>query len=354
MKFNATRLKKLSKLRKLKVKKENATRVALAGGTILTAAAIGFFMQSGTAVVASAVEEPRAKLVAENIAPKNDALVAALLQNDATHTLPDMPAERFAEMELPAQPIVLAVATDVPTKAMPSEEATPILGCDIQVQAKPAVAAMVNLSIDATCLPGDRVTVNHAGLVFTEVLDPQGMLEISVPAMAQTAEFLVTFSNGYTGSATADVGSLQFYDRVAVQWTGETGLQIHALEFGATYGEEGHVWYGNERDLTAVIGGRGGFLLRLGDGFSSLSKMADVYTFPTLNAAQGGEVQLTVEAEVNGANCGRAVSATSLQVRPGDTPIKKSLNVEIPSCSATGDFLVLQNLLEDLTFAQKG
>lgn len=344
------------KVKRLKVKKESATRVALVAGTISTAAAIGLFMQSGSPLEASAVAEPREKLVANDLDQPMDIprINAMLGRSDADQEIPAMPAERYAEAALPAQPIVLTVASEQPLSAMPKEETVPILGCDIDVQATPAVAAMVNLAVRASCLPNERVTVAHAGLTFTEILDAEGNLEISVPAMDANAVFDVSFPNGYTSSASVDVSSLQFYDRVAVQWVGETGLQIHALEFGAFYGDEGHVWFGNDRDLTAVIGGRGGFLLRLGDGFSEVSHMADVYTFPTVNAAASGDVALTVEAEVNGANCGRVVSATTLQVQPGKAPIKKSLNLEIPSCEASGDFLVLQNLLQNLTFAQNG
>ena len=355
--FDVDRLKmKRLKMERLKIKRikmgrEGVTKVALVAFTLTTAAAIGFLMQSGSPLEASAVQEPRDKLLASAIETNN--ANALLGFEDDGNALPAMPSERYAEASLPAQPIVLSVAGEVPVADMPKEESVPLLGCAIEASATPAVAAMVNLSVSASCLPGDRITVTHAGLVFTEVLNGDGMLEISVPAMAEEAEFDILFSNGFSATARADVASLQFYDRVAVQWTGETGLQIHALEFGADYGDEGHVWFGNERDLTAVIGGRGGFLLRLGDGFSEISQMADVYTFPTINAADAGDVQLTVEAEVNGANCGRMVSASTLQIQPGQGPIKKSLNVEIQGCNATGDFLVLQNLLQDLTFAEK-
>lgn len=340
------------KVKKIKVKRENATKVALVAFTIATAAAIGFVMQSGSPLEASVEQEPKQKVIASTLDPEQ---VNAILGLDhEERDLPQMPMERYAEATLPAQPIVLAVAGELPISDMPQEELVPIIGCNIEVSAAPAVAAMVNLSVTASCLPEERVTVSHAGLVFTEMLDEAGNLEISVPAMSQLATFRVDFPNGHAANAQVDIGSLQFYDRVAVQWMGESGLQIHALEFGATYGEEGHVWFGNERDLTAVIGGRGGFLMRLGDGFSEFSRMADVYTFPTVNAAESGDVQLTVEAEVNGANCGRAISASTLQVQPSQEPIKKTLNVEIPGCDATGDFLVLQNLLQNLTFAQKG
>ena len=66
MKMKVKRLKKL-KLKKLKVKKESATKVALVAFTVATAGAIGFLMQSGSPLEASAVVEPRTKLIASSI-----------------------------------------------------------------------------------------------------------------------------------------------------------------------------------------------------------------------------------------------------------------------------------------------
>ena len=332
---------------------DRTNKMALAAGTVSAAVAIGFVMQSGSPLEASAVLPPKEKQIAASLTPAMltaDLAIAPKVDGDA---LPVPPRELFQEATLPARPIVLAVAADLPTSQMPIEEDAPMLGCDISVKADPAVAAMVNLSITADCMPDAQVVISHAGLTFTEFLDADGSLGISVPAMRRDAHFSVEMPNGHTASARIDVPSLQFYDRVALQWMGESGLQIHAREFGAAYGEDGHVWFGNERDLTAVINGNGGFLLRLGDGLNEISQMADVYTFPSASAAQDGEVVLTVEAEVNGSNCNRDIHAQSLTVQTTGAPEIRSLDISIPDCVATGDFLVLKNLLQDLTIAQK-
>ncbi len=248
-------------------------------------------------------------------------------------------------------PVALNISRDEPIAAMPKEEPAPILGCDIQVTAKATIAALVDLTIDAACMPDARIAIAHEDLRFHEVLNSEGKLEITVPAFDEFAEFTVEFPNGSAMTAEITVSSIVFYDRVAVQWLGETGLQIHALEYDADYGEEGHIWFGTPRDITAVVGGEGGFLMRMGAGDSEISRMADVYTFPTGNPSRAGQVALNVEVEVNGANCGQYIQADTLQVQAGGDTFSNQFEITMPDCGATGDFLVLKNLLEDLTIA---
>lgn len=326
---------------KLEKLSASTARLATAGVTAAAAIGVGLYVNGGAPLEASAVQPERETKIAPGLAKVDDL------------ALPALPRADVPEVSFPIQMVALDVATDAPVAAMPAEEDAPILGCDIHVTASQAVAAMVNLDIMASCLPNERVVISHAGLSFSEVLDDTGALGITVPALEMDATFEVSFSNGASRSGATEVPSLQFYDRVALQWTGESGLQIHALEYGAAYGEEGHVWYGNTRDLTAVIGGQGGFMLRLGDGLSEISQMADVYTFPTGSAAADGAVELSVEAEVNGSNCGRQINASTLQIQQGSAAQTHAIDLDMPDCVATGDFLVLKNLLQDLTIAQK-
>lgn len=328
---------------------ERTSKLALAAVTATAAIVLGVYVQSGQPTQASGVQPEQSK----QFAPALDANPPLLLASASSFALPNLPQASQLEAQLPARTVALEVSLDTPTTAMPLEEPAPLLGCDISMNAIPAIAAMVNLEIKATCLPNARVTISHAGLSFTEVLDENGALGITVPAMEQDARFAVRFPNGSETNSIASVPSLEFYDRVAVQWMGEAGLQIHALEYEADYNSAGHVWYGNTRDLTSVIGGQGGFLLRLGDGQSEISQMADVYTFPTGNAATTGKVQLSVEAEVTGSNCGRDIRASTLQIHQGGPATTRQLEIAMPECAASGDFLVLKNLLQDLTIAQK-
>lgn len=322
-------------------------RLAVIAGTTAVAAVVGLFLQSGTPTQASAVQPETSKI---QTAPSGASVQVASSVGLTDQFLPSLPMEPAVGGLV--QPAAFVVSEDAPIKAMPQEEPAPLLGCDMQVEAKTTVAALVDLHIQAACMPDARVAISHKGLRFHEVLNADGVLDITVPAFDEYAEFNVTFPDGSEVTTDTMVSSIVFYDRVAVQWLGETGLQIHALEFDANYGEAGHVWFGNPRDLTAVVGGDGGFLMRMGTGASEVSRMADVYTFPIGNPSRDGRVALTVEAEVNGANCNQAISAQTLQIHAGGDITTNSLEMSMPDCGATGDFLVLKNLLEDLTIAR--
>ncbi|UZD90665.1 translocase [Cognatishimia activa] len=322
-------------------------KLALIAGTAASAAVVGFFLQSGTPTEAASVQPEKVKKLA---VPSEASIQIASSLGLTGQFLPKVPAE--PEASLPVQPVALTLSEDTPIAALPREEPAPVLGCDIRVEAEATVAALVNLHIEATCMPNARIAISHEGLKFHEVLSDSGVLDITVPAFDELAEFGVSFPNGSEVFAETLVSSIVFYDRVALQWAGETGLQIHALEFEADYDTDGHVWFGNPRDLTAVVGGDGGFMMRMGAGDSEISRMADVYTFPIGNPSRDGNVVLSVEAEVNGANCNRAIAADTMQIHAGGDIATNRFEIAMPECGATGDFLVLKNLLEDLTIAR--
>jgi hypothetical protein len=59
---------------------------------------------------------------------------------------------------------------------------------------------------------------------------------------------------------------------------------------------------------------------------------------------------VSVEAEITEANCGRDVAAQTFHVHAGEIQTR-DLSMTIPACDAVGDFLVLNNLIEDLKIA---
>ncbi|MFK7745059.1 MAG: hypothetical protein AB8B47_08390 [Roseobacter sp.] len=225
--------------------------------------------------------------------------------------------------------------------------------CTVTAEAQANAAAMIGLSINAPCFASQAVTIHHEGLNFSQMMSDLGTLDIMLPALTADARVSTTFANGDTITASTNVDSVPLYDRVVVQWQGETGVQIHAREFGADYGDEGHVWSGASRDFSAVAGGRGGFLTSLGDKKLTAPLMAEVYTFPTALSKTEGAVELTVETEVTEANCGTEVRARAIEFSGGTEMSSQILNLAVPNCGAIGNFLVLNNLLQDLTVASK-
>lgn len=272
-----------------------------------------------------------------------DDMEMAMLEDAAT----PMPLRTASALDL--SPVLASIAGDSP--APDTGTSAPALPCDIGLTADPAPAAMVDLMLDASCLPDERFTLHHNGMMFHALTDDAGRSAIRVPALAENAVFIASFKSGDGAVAQIEVPTMAFYDRVVVQWRGDAGLGLHALEFDATYFAKGHVHAGDPGDMGGAASGDSGFLTRFGDDTGPEALMAEVYTFPSRMSGTGGNIGLSVEAEVTAVNCGKQVEAQTLQLKPGQPLRTNDLTLYMPECDGSGDFLVLKNLLEDLKVA---
>lgn len=344
--------------------------IVTTAGTLACAVGIGFFMQQPQHGPDAAYKgAPLANAEASVLNVEDIVLTAATFDDkQATATseqaVPNPQAQAIVAPQplaaAPDQDAAPAQVADMPrTAALGRSDATeaepmqPELACAITASARPVAAAMVNLTLSAPCLPGERVTVHHSGLLFHQSTDAQGAFDISVPAMAQEAVFIVAFSNGEGAVAQTAVDELADFDRVALQWKGDTGFGLHALEFGADYGSEGHVFAGAMRSMAVAVTGEGGFMSRLGDENVPDGLLAEVYTFPTGVTSNSGAIDLSVETEVADNNCGLEIEAQTLQTSSGFDITTKDLTLSVPDCDAAGNFLVLKNLFEDLKVASR-
>lgn len=225
--------------------------------------------------------------------------------------------------------------------------------CEPTLNATGAPMASVTLELDAPCHVGMPVVIHHQGMMFHQIVDAAGSLNIEVPALAEEAFFIAAFNDGAGAVAITAVPEVSLYDRAVLQWQGETGVQLHAREFGADYGTDGHVWKAATGQIAQTMEGKGGTLVPLGDNRVLRPLMAEVYTFPSGYAGDDGAVALTVEAEVTAMNCGRDISAQSIQIVPGTDMDAVDLTMTMPSCDSVGEFLILNNMFENLTLAAR-
>ncbi|KIN62772.1 Translocase [Sulfitobacter noctilucicola] len=260
----------------------------------------------------------------------------------------DLPSPDTEVTKVLAPTSVLEEPT-VPEVVEQSQAVTP--ACEIVATARPVAAAMVNLELEASCLPNERVTVHHNGMIFTETTSAEGSVSLRVPALAKEAVFILAFSNGEGAVAQTVVEELADFDRAVLQWKGNTGFQIHAREFGADYGSEGHLWTNAPGDVAAAVAGSGGVLTRHGDMSAAEPLIAEVYSFPKAYNARSGNIALSVETEVTQANCGLEIEAQSLEMQADGSIKTQNLTLPVPDCDAAGSFLVLNNLLQDLKVA---
>lgn len=314
-------------------------RILIFGATALCVVGVGFLMQfSG----GSGAENMDPQTVEEQLGVTDIQMTAA----------PVPPQDASAPAALPTPPQLVALETPA-VPDLPVEEITPEFACDIVLTAEPLAAAMVELTLQADCLPNERVTVHHHGMMITDVTGSDGLLRLQVPALAEKSVFIASFSSGDGAVVQTNVPSLEFYDRVALQWSGSLGLELHALEFGAEYFSDGHVWADASRALDVAARGEGGFMTLLGNPDVLNPLMAQIYTFPSEISKKSGDVSVSVEAEVTLENCGKQVDAQTLEVRRQGPVRVQDVSLFMPNCNAVGDFLVLKNLLEDLKIAAR-
>lgn len=220
--------------------------------------------------------------------------------------------------------------------------------CIMTAVAKPLPGAMVDVTMSAPCAANERLTVHHHGMMFTMATDANGSLGMVVPAIEEQAVFIMAFANGDGAVAHTTVPDLATYDRVAIQWYGAAGFQLHAREFGAGYGKPGHIWSGVAADKDVFSIGEHGSMATLGNTGMAGTLIAEVYSFPTGVAHRDGTINLSVEAEVTAENCGREIEAQSIERLHGGVLKRQDLLLAVPDCDTVGSFLVLNNLVADL------
>lgn len=285
-------------------------------------------------------EAPQQRMPAQ---PPAEAMVATASVMPAPAPAPAI--ARVAPMPAPA--MVPAAEVGTPAAEKPAEDlAAPADACAASLTATASPAAMVHLALSAPCHADAPVTVSHGALRFTAMTDAEGALALDIPAFAAEARFTVSFGGGETLAASASVSDLGEYQRSALLWQGQEGVELHAFENGATYGEPGHVSPASPAAPARALDGMGGFLTLLGPANRPGALMAQVYTVP----ATGISVSINVEAEVTPANCGREIRARVLMESPGGFA-PQPLTAAMPGCDAVGDYLVFQNLSPDTQIA---
>lgn len=316
-------------------------KYVMAGGTFAAILGIGFFMQSGPS------ENSPKGVISSPVPVQVNKISDEVELTDITHTSGVLGTAGMT----PKIPGVSVIKTALSGAQSVDNSRVAAPSCDINMTAEPTAAALVNLRLTAPCLPNEQLMMHHNGMMFSEVTDKNGALEITVPALAQTAVFIASFANGDGAVANTKVSSIEFYDRAVVQSKTGFGFEMHALEFGATYDDAGHISAISSGEIAAAAAGTGGFLIHLGAPGLNNAMVAEVYSFPTGIAQQDGDIEISVEVEVTANNCGKNVEAQAMQTIGGARLKVQIVDMQMPDCDAIGDFLVMKNLIADLVVA---
>lgn len=280
------------------------------------------------------------------VMPEPDVTLAVALPEDAKVPVKQEAPVQLANLDPEVAP---EVSLDVESDATPAAE----LDCVPEMMATAGGVATIDLSLSAPCHVSTAFVIHHQGMMFTAMTDESGKAEMTVPALAEVSVMIAAFDDGNGAVATTTVPDFASYDRAVLQWQGDTAVMLSAYEDGANFGDENHIFAGNPGDMNRVTAAEGGYLVRLGDATVSNALMAEVYTFPSGMMSQAPDVMLIAEAEITANNCGRELNAQSIQISPTGETSALDLRMVMPECDAVGDFLILQNMFEDLTIASR-
>jgi hypothetical protein len=260
----------------------------------------------------------------------------ALATSDAADAIRPAAFNPASPLPLPGTP-----AADPATTA----ELSPFgLPCGLEVSATATDAAMIALGVAAPCHPETPVTITHSGMAIGLATDGFGLMTLDVPALETPAYITVSLPDGEVRDVTVPIPDLADFDRVALSWRDDLGVELHVMEDGAGWMSEGHVHPSAPRDITAAANGLG-FMTTLGDPDLSNPMLAQVYTMP--RAGGPSTATLSVDAPVTVANCTRAAEARLLHMRGNAAAEMVPLSFTYPTCDAVGDTLVLQNVFGD-------
>jgi hypothetical protein len=237
----------------------------------------------------------------------------------------------------------------LPQRAAPAAPALAANGeaCPMTLDLLADSNAMIGITLVAPCRPNERVMVKHAGLSITGKTSASGTMFLELPALEADARLELSFADGEKIGSRVDMPEVKGMQRFAVQWLDKDQFQLQAFENGADYGQPGHVSALSPHSPPPGMPAKGGFLSLLGDATVDLPMLAEVYTFPGT-----GTAEVLLEASVTPDTCGRELMGETISALGGKVSVSE-LTLAMPECDASGDILVLKNLVPEMKLAAR-
>ena len=194
---------------------------------------------------------------------------------------------------------------------------------------------------------GPGMIVNYGPFKFAQKLDADGQAQFVLDLFAGLdATASITMTDGTEVALAPETSDLDQVIKVAIVWRSPVDLDLHALEYAARRGEDGHVWAGATGDAAAsrtraarTRRGRG-FMSMTSDGTETGDKV-EVYTFWRSERQRHGLVEIGIDDATRGdvprgEYCGdgkyAAVDLTILRAWPGRPVVVEPTRLERLPC----------------------
>ncbi|MEM9428827.1 MAG: hypothetical protein AAGA32_04940 [Pseudomonadota bacterium] len=266
------------------------------------------------------------------------------LQSVKISTRPAAPPTS-AELGLTPAPTALASRT-VPGGSDTDAIVGILPACGIRLSLTSRSGAEIIGTLESPCRPETTFVVSHAGLVFTERTDDGGGATFSVPALQASGEIRVEFGDGGIAEETVPVNGLEGLTRIAILWTADIDFDLHALEFGAREGGQGHIWSGQPGSYGDARRSGAGYLVELGPESGPGAK-AEVYTLVENSRTPGGLIDLSLRLAAFGNDCEAQPVIRTLRVERGVAERDSDIQFALSGCGSPEEVFI-PNMIQDV------
>jgi len=209
------------------------------------------------------------------------------------------------------------------------------LDCTPRLVTRPAIDALIELSLEAPCHANERLVISHDDLAFSAYTSDGGTFSAYVPALSADAKIDVFLSEDIFLQSEVQIDDVEAHARVIVQWTGNVGFALHAYHRGALFGDDGHIHALKPFDP----GLDEAFLISLGENRGPEPMLAEIYSTP-VHLASDSRVEL--ELQFTAQQCGQDVSAYILTTGTSAVAEVKEAGFAMPECPAESGTVVME------------
>ncbi|MEM9781619.1 MAG: hypothetical protein AAF899_03990 [Pseudomonadota bacterium] len=178
--------------------------------------------------------------------------------------------------------------------SLPSQDLACVVPPSITLDVR--AAADTELGITSPCHADSIATVEYHDMVFGVPIDRSGRGSLLMHGFASSADTVLEFEDGETVEFTVPFNGIERLERVALVWDDPISLNLHAFEFGAGEGEDGHVYHEQMRDFRSVRRRGGGFMY-VYRPFEGVGDNIQIYSHWVRRGGQAGVVKMYLDYE---------------------------------------------------------
>jgi hypothetical protein len=223
---------------------------------------------------------------------------------------PAMPPPSVSTQPTPPTSSTTVVAAAQPAAprsvAVPPASAPPVACESPQIGSEPLDGGRMLVRIGSPCRAEQTVSLRYGEATLVGRLDGAGRLETTLDLFAGASSPVeITFADGVSREIPARANDLDKVEKIALIWRTPVNLDLHAFEYGAAFGQSGHVWAQapssaiSARDQTAASKRGRGFLSRTDSGQGPGDKV-EIYTFYRHPEQEAGAVSIAVDYAARG------------------------------------------------------